>query len=204
MGDKFELSPVGRVVWEDRYALKDENGKIIEKDPTETFRRVAKAIASKEEDSKRWEEKFYDIMVKGLFCPAGRVLAHSGTPYSQLLNCFVLPFENDSLESIMDTAKNMAIIQKHAGGCVGGESSIITDKGPISIKDIVEGNDDLRVLSFNPENNEMEYCDVLERHTNAIVGNEVFEIKFDNIKCGVLSKSVPAIGILFLSLMVKR
>jgi ribonucleoside-diphosphate reductase alpha chain len=116
MGDKFELSSVGRVIWEDRYALKDENGDIIEKDVTETFRRVAKAVASKEKDSKKWEEKFYDIMVKGLFCPAGRILAHSGTHYSQLLNCFVLPFENDSLESIMDTAKNMAITQKFGGG----------------------------------------------------------------------------------------
>ncbi len=28
---KFELSPVGQVVWEDRYGQKDENGKLIEK-----------------------------------------------------------------------------------------------------------------------------------------------------------------------------
>ena len=48
MAEKFELSTVGKVVWEDRYAKKDENGKILEKDVTETFRRVAKAVASKE------------------------------------------------------------------------------------------------------------------------------------------------------------
>ncbi len=116
MGIKFELSPVGKVVWEDRYAKKDETGSVIEKDVTETFRRAAKAIASKETDPEKWEEKFYDIMVNGFFCPAGRVLANSGTHYSQLLNCFVLPFENDSLESIMDTAKKMAVIFKYGGG----------------------------------------------------------------------------------------
>lgn len=117
MGEKFELSPVGRVVWEDRYALKDEKGNLTEKDISETFRRVAKSIASKEKEPKKREEKFYDIMMKRLFCPAGRVLANSGTHYSQLLNCFVLPFEKDSLESIMDTAKRMAIVFKFGGGC---------------------------------------------------------------------------------------
>jgi len=116
MAKEFGLSPVGEVVWEDRYAKKDEQGKRVEKDITETFKRVAKAIASKEKDKEEWEEKFYDIMVKGFFCPAGRVLAHAGTHYSQLLNCFVLPFKKDSLEEIMSTATNMAITQKFGGG----------------------------------------------------------------------------------------
>jgi len=116
MADRFELTPLGKVVWEDRYALKDENGNPIEKDITETFRRVAKAIASNEKDPKKWEDEFYWMMVNRYFCPAGRILAHSGTHYSQLLNCFVLPFRSDSLEEIMHTASDMAIIQKHGGG----------------------------------------------------------------------------------------
>ena len=113
---KFELTPLGKIVWEDRYALKDDKGNVLEKDISETFKRVAKAIASKEKDPKKWEKKFTEIMSNRYFCPAGRILAHSGTHYSQLFNCFVLPFENDSLESIMDTAKNMAMIQKFGGG----------------------------------------------------------------------------------------
>ena len=114
--DEFKLNPLGQIVWEDRYGLKDENGNLIEKNILETFRRVAKAMASKEKDSKLWEERFYDIMANKYFCPAGRILAHAGTPHSQLLNCFVLPFEDDSLEEIMETAKNMAITQKFSGG----------------------------------------------------------------------------------------
>jgi len=117
MDAKFELSLLGQIVWEDRYALKDENGNRIEDSILDTFKRVAKAIASKEKDPKKWEKKFYEIMANRYYCPAGRILAHAGTHYSQLLNCFVLPFEDDSLESIMETAKNMAITQKFGGGC---------------------------------------------------------------------------------------
>ena len=113
---QFNLTPLGQIVWEDRYALKDEAGNLVEKNILDTFRRVAKAVASKEKDPKKWEKKFFDIMANRLFCPAGRILAHSGTHYSQLLNCFVLPFKDDSLESIMETARNTAIVQKFGGG----------------------------------------------------------------------------------------
>lgn len=173
------LSSFGEIVWEDRYALKDENGKLIEKDILETFRRVSTSIASREKDSEFWGNKFYGIMADQSFCPAGRVLAHSGTHYSQLLNCFVLPFQDDSLEEIMNTNKNMAIVQKYGGGCIGGESLVLTNKGPISLKEIVEGCDkDLRVLSYNQSNRETEFCDILDRHINSLSGDRVFEIVF--------------------------
>jgi ribonucleotide reductase alpha subunit len=112
----FPLTPLGQVVWEDRYGLKDENGNLLEKSILDTFRRVAKAISSKEKEPLKWEEEFYQIMANRYYCPAGRILAHAGTHYSQLLNCFVVPFKDDSLEEIMNTAKNMAVIQKHGGG----------------------------------------------------------------------------------------
>lgn len=184
------LSSFGEIVWEDRYALKGENGKIIEKDILETFRRVATAIASKEDDSENWGNKFYDIMVNQYFCPAGRVIAHAGTHYSQLLNCFVLPFQNDSLEEIMNTSKYMAIVQKFGGGCIGGESNVLTNKGSISIKEIVEGGDkDLRVLSYNPETKKTEYCDILDRHTNHMPGERIYAVKFfrscDNVRATI-------------------
>lgn len=120
----YDLTLLGKIIWEDRYALKDESGNLKETSILDTFRRVAKAIASKEKDPAYWEEKFYDLMANKYFCPAGRVLAHAGTHYSQLLNCFVLPFENDSLEAIMDTAKNMAITQKFGGGVGFNYSSL--------------------------------------------------------------------------------
>jgi len=124
MEERFTMSPFGRIVWEDRYGLKDQNGTLIEADILDTFRRIAKAQAVKEKESGYWENEFFSIMADKYFCPAGRIMAHSGTHYSQLLNCFVLPFENDSLESIMETAKNTAIIQKFGGGVGFNYSSL--------------------------------------------------------------------------------
>ena len=113
---EFFTSPISRAIWEDRYGLKDETGKLIESSILASFRRVAKAIASNEVDKEAWGKAFYNIMAERYFCPAGRILAHAGTHYQQLLNCFVLPFRSDSLEEIMHTAADMAIIQKFAGG----------------------------------------------------------------------------------------
>jgi ribonucleotide reductase alpha subunit len=112
----LELQPFGKIVWEDRYGLKDETGTLVEQDIFDTFLRVAKAVSSKEKEKTLWEQAFYEIMAEGYFCPAGRILAHAGTHYSQLLNCFVLPFKDDSLESIMQTAAAIAVTQKHGGG----------------------------------------------------------------------------------------
>ena len=100
----------------DRYALKDASGNPVEKSIFDTFRRVAKAIASKESDPRKWEKEFFEVMSNRLFCPAGRILANAGTHFSQLLNCYVIPFEDDSLEAIMDTARKVAVTQKFGGG----------------------------------------------------------------------------------------
>mgnify|MGYP000453932729 CR=1 FL=1 len=55
---QLKLSPFGQIVWEDRYALKDEKGNLLEKNISENFRRVAKFIASREKNSQKWEDKF--------------------------------------------------------------------------------------------------------------------------------------------------
>jgi len=124
----YALTPFGKIIWEDRYALKDQDGNLIESSILDTFRRVAKAQASKENNPVTWTENFYHLMAGGYFCPAGRILAHSGTHYSQLLNCFVLPFRDDSLEEIMHTTSDMAIVQKFGGGC-GENFSVLRPSG---------------------------------------------------------------------------
>jgi ribonucleotide reductase alpha subunit len=175
----ISLNPLGNIIWEDRYGLKDENGNLIEKNIEDTFRRNAKAMASKEKDPQHWERVFADLLISGHFCPAGRILAHSGTHYSQLLNCFVLPFRNDSLEEIMHTASDMAIVQKFGGGCIGGESIILTNKGPRPLKLLVEQADKaIQVLSYNPQTNETEFCNVLDWHTTPMPGERVYQIEF--------------------------
>jgi len=124
----FFRTPISQAIWEDRYALKGKDGAMLEEEIYDTFQRLAKAIYSKATKKDYWYDKFYSIMAKRQFCPAGRILAQAGTHYSQLLNCFVLPFRSDSLEDIMRTAADVALVQKFGGG-TGLDYSILRPEG---------------------------------------------------------------------------
>lgn len=60
-------------------------------------------------------EEFYNIMVSKDFIPNSPTLMNAGAPLGQLSACFVLGLE-DSLESIMDCAKDSAKIFQSGGG----------------------------------------------------------------------------------------
>ena len=107
-------------VLERRYLKKDKQGNVIET-PEELFRRVAHTIAAAETqygaktDVKKWEETFYQMMIKLEFLPNSPTLMNAGRELGQLSACFVLPIE-DSMESIFETVKNTALIHKSGGG----------------------------------------------------------------------------------------
>jgi ribonucleoside-diphosphate reductase alpha chain len=105
-------------VLEKRFLLR-ENGRPIE-DPAGLFRRVARAIASIDDqygDFRREEseEIFLDLMSSLTFLPNSPTLMNAGTSRGQLAGCFVLPIE-DSMESIYGTLRDVALIQKSGGG----------------------------------------------------------------------------------------
>jgi ribonucleoside-diphosphate reductase alpha chain len=105
-------------VLEKRFLLR-ENGQLIE-DPAGLFRRVARAIASIDDqyaDFRREEseEIFFDLMSSLTFLPNSPTLMNAGTSRGQLAGCFVLPIE-DSMESIYGTLRDVALIQKSGGG----------------------------------------------------------------------------------------
>lgn len=110
-----------------KYALKDEKGNLLEETPNEFFRRIAKSIASIEKDKEYWEERFYYILDDFKFVPAGRILFGAGNyiiPKNTLLNCYVIPIKEDSIEGIYDCAKEMARTYSWGGGC-GTDISIL-------------------------------------------------------------------------------
>lgn len=129
---KMMISKNAQTVLEQRYLIKDQDGKA-----TETveglFRRVAKAIASGEvrpgdvgksqreiqtidqTDTKKLEDTFYEMMTKLEFLPNSPTLMNAGRPLGQLSACFVLPIE-DSMESIFEAIKQAALIHKSGGG----------------------------------------------------------------------------------------
>lgn len=105
-------------VLQQRYLLKDGEGKVIET-PERMFERVAKAIASAEglygSNPEEWEERFYELMSNLKFLPNSPALMNAGKDIGQLAACFVLPVE-DSMNSIFDTLKNAALILQSGGG----------------------------------------------------------------------------------------
>lgn len=99
-----------------RYFRRNEEGEICE-DWQGMLKRVAWDLATGE-DGKVEESLafiFQKVMAAGLFFPNSPTLMNAGTPVQQLQACFVLPIE-DSMESIFETLKHSALIQKSGGG----------------------------------------------------------------------------------------
>ena len=100
-----------------RYFKKNEKGELLEKKPSDLFRRVASYIANVEKsnkDKKEWEERFFQAMLSRKFMPNSPTL--TGAARGMCLSaCFVLPIE-DSLEGIFETVKNAALVHKEVGG----------------------------------------------------------------------------------------
>lgn len=72
---------------------------------------------------------YYDLMVSKKFLPNSPTLFNAGTRLGQLSACFVLDID-DSIESIMDAARDAAIIFKSGGG-VGINYSKLRPEGDI-------------------------------------------------------------------------
>ncbi len=132
--DFFDGDEIRARVFYEKYALKDANGNAIEKTPEEMWARVASEIASVEtsdEKRKEWNEKFLWLLQEFRFLPGGRILFGAGSKQrSTLLNCYVIPIAEDSIEGIFDWCKEAARTYSLGGG-VGGDISILRPKNSV-------------------------------------------------------------------------
>jgi ribonucleoside-diphosphate reductase alpha chain len=130
--DDLKLSANALKVLEERYLQRDTDGNITET-PTQLFHRVARAIAAPEKtydgDVNTTEDAFYHMMANLEFLPNSPTLMNAGTDLGQLAACFVLPID-DSLQSIFETLKDMALIQQSGGG-TGFSFSRLREKGAV-------------------------------------------------------------------------
>jgi ribonucleoside-diphosphate reductase alpha chain len=126
------LTENARVVLRKRYLRKNAAGETIET-PAGMLHRVARAIAEPEllhgteTDRQAAEDDFYGIMSTLEYVPNSPTLMNAGTGAGTLSACFVMGLD-DSMEGIMTTAKEAALVQKFGGG-TGFALSPIRPKG---------------------------------------------------------------------------
>ena len=131
------ISEQAETILQHRYYLKDTTGTPIE-DSRGLFKRVAKAIAATETqydtlpmEIEDLEQDFFDMMYNLEFLPNSPTLMNAGTSQGTLSACFVLPLE-DSMEGIMKSATDAAMVQKFGGGTGFALSKIRPKGSPIN------------------------------------------------------------------------
>jgi len=116
-----KLSDNAKYIAETRYSRKSEDGKPYET-VKDIFWRVATNVAKgdrffgvNDEGIEKQAKTFYQLFAEQKFLPNTPCLINAGKPHQQLSACFVLPID-DSMESILETMSNMAMIHKSGGG----------------------------------------------------------------------------------------
>ena len=105
--------------------------------PRAMYKRLARASSSSLGSfalSRSLESKFFDYMWKGWLCPASPVAANLGTSRGLPISCFGMSIP-DSVEGIMSSIYEVALLSKHGGGIgtywgeVRPRNSIISSNG---------------------------------------------------------------------------
>ncbi len=121
-------------VWRQKYCLRDQAGKPVDRDIDATLQRVAGAIAAVEttpELQQKWYEEFLWALRAGAI-PAGRVLSNAGAlahkADTSTINCTVSGTLADSMESILSRNCEAGLTLK-AGCGIGYEFSTLRPAG---------------------------------------------------------------------------
>ncbi len=131
--DELKLSAAAAAVLRERYLRRNDAGEIVESSG-EMMERVASHAAKAEErftagSCAGLTRRFASLMRSLEFLPNSPTLMNAGTDIGVLSGCFVLPVE-DSLSSIFDAVKQMALIHQ-AGGGTGFSFSQLRPKGDL-------------------------------------------------------------------------
>ncbi|MEW5726645.1 MAG: adenosylcobalamin-dependent ribonucleoside-diphosphate reductase, partial [Pseudomonadota bacterium] len=124
-----QVASISQQIWDMKYRLKTAEGQPVDKTIEDTWRRVARALASVEKDPARWEDSFYSAMEGFKFLPAGRIISGAGTDRRvTLFNCFVMGDIPDDMSGIFEHLKEAALTMQQGGG-IGYDFSTIRPKG---------------------------------------------------------------------------
>ncbi len=123
------ITDISRHIWDTKYRYREGNV-IHDRTIADTWRRIARALASVETSGQSaWEKRFYDALRGFKFLPGGRIQAGAGTDRRvTLFNCFVMGIIEDSMDGIFDGLKEGALTMQQGGG-VGYDFSTLRPRG---------------------------------------------------------------------------
>jgi len=94
-------------IWDKKYRLKTKDGDNVDQSVSDTFHRVARALAETEKDEasqKKWYQEFLWALEQGA-TPAGRIMSNAGAmhhkPATSTINCTVSGTVQDSMDDIL-------------------------------------------------------------------------------------------------------
>jgi ribonucleoside-diphosphate reductase alpha chain len=124
-----DVAGISQQIWDMKYRLKAPDGSPVDRTIEDTWRRVARALASVEKDPAKWEAEFYSAMEDFRFLPAGRIVAGAGTKrHVTLFNCFVMGAIPDDMSGIFEHLKEAALTMQQGGG-IGYDFSTLRPRG---------------------------------------------------------------------------
>lgn len=128
----FEGDDLATNVWLSKYALRDAQGELLEKTPSDMHRRLAREFARIEQcyPNPLSESDIYELLSDWTVVPQGSPMSGIGNTYQlqALSNCFVIESARDSFGSILKTDEEQCQIMKRRGG-VGHDISNIRPRG---------------------------------------------------------------------------
>lgn len=96
----------------DRYLLRDPFSRKVIETPQQFFLRVACGLAQTPNEA----VAFYRLIASLDYMPSSPTLFNAGTKHAQMSSCYLHDSPSDSLESIYDTYKDVALLSKFSGG----------------------------------------------------------------------------------------
>jgi ribonucleoside-diphosphate reductase, alpha subunit len=108
--DRFEYFGL-RTVY-DRYLLRHPISRQVIETPQHFFMRVSAGLSVRVNEA----VEFYKLLASHDYLPSSPTLFNSGTKHSQMSSCYLLDSPKDSLESIYDAYKQIAMLSKFSGG----------------------------------------------------------------------------------------
>ena len=127
------FQPASIDIWEAKYRLVAKDGRAIDIEVDDTYRRVARSLADVEAQPMR-EQCFEDFLwaLRRGAIPAGRIISNAGAlehkPATSTINCTVSGTVADSMDNILNKVHEAGLTLK-AGCGIGYEFSTLRPKG---------------------------------------------------------------------------